>query len=91
MITDYKDLLIQLLLEKVEAKQAPISLTASNVAIKTRKKVLDRHAWTREQKMEMLRMDAEGVTEAVIAQRLGLRKAQIEAMLYSIKSGRASI
>lgn len=91
MITDYRDLLIQLLLEKVEAKQTPIKITASNVAIKTRKKVTDRHKWTTEQKMEMLRLDNEGVSEAVIAQRLGLRRAQIEAMLYSIKAGRASL
>jgi hypothetical protein len=91
MNTDYKDLLIQLLLEKVEAKLTPITLTASNVAVKTRKRAFDRHAWTREEKMSMLRMDAEGVNEGVIAERLGLRKAQIEAMLYSIKSGRASI
>jgi hypothetical protein len=91
MTTDYKDILIQLLLEKVEAKQTPLTLTASNVALKTRKKAIDRHAWTREEKMAMLRMDAEGVAEGLIAERLGLRKAQVEAMLYSIKSGRANI
>ena len=91
MTTDYKDILIQLLLEKVEAKQTPVTLTASNVAVKSRKRPVDRHNWTREEKMAMLRMDAEGVSEGLIAERLGLRKPQIEAMLYSIKAGRSNI
>ena len=91
MEKDYKDLLIQLLLEKLHKEKSSTFLTASAVAIKPRKKVIDRHKWTREQKVEMLRLDSEGVSEAVIAQRLGLRRQQIEAMLYSIKAGRASL
>jgi len=90
MEKDYKDLLIQLLLEKME-KQPATFLTASAVAVKPRKRVVDRHKWTREQKIEMLRLDSEGVSESVIAERLGLRRQQIEAMLYSIKAGRASL
>ena len=89
MEKDYKDLLIQLLLEKLDTK--PTFLTASSVTLKQRKKVIDRHKWTREQKLEMLRLDGEGVAESVIAERLGLRRQQVEAMLYSIKAGRASL
>jgi DNA-binding NarL/FixJ family response regulator len=91
MEKDYKDLLIQLLLEKLQKQQSTSFLTASAVATKPRKKVVDRHKWTREQKIEMLRLNSEGVTESVIAERLGLRRQQIEAMLYSIKAGRASL
>ena len=86
---DYKDLLIQLLLEKLQTQKSSTFLTASAVGIKPRKKVPDRHTWTREQKVEMLRLDSEGVPELVIAQKLGLRKAQVNAMLYSIKAGRS--
>jgi hypothetical protein len=91
MEKDYKDLLIQLLLEKLQKEQTGTFLTASAVAVKSRKKVVDRHKWTREQKIEMLRLNSEGVSESVIAERLGLRRQQIEAMLYSIKAGRASL
>jgi hypothetical protein len=90
METDYKDLLIQLLLEKLDKKPTNTYLTASSVTL-TRKKVIDRHKWTRDQKLEMLRLDSEGASESLIAERLGLRKAQVEAMLYSIKAGRASL
>jgi hypothetical protein len=91
MEKDYKDLLIQLLLEKLQKQQSSTFLTASAVPTKARKKVIDRHKWSREQKLEMLRLDNEGVSESVIAERLGLRRQQIEAMLYSIKAGRASL
>ena len=91
MEKDYKDLLIQLLLEKLHNEKQPTFLTASSVLKKPRKKVIDRHKWTREQKIEMLRLNNEGVSESVIAERLGLRRQQIEAMIYSIKAGRASL
>jgi hypothetical protein len=91
MEKDYKDLLIQLLLEKLQTKPTNTYLTASSVTLTQRKKVIDRHKWTREQKLEMLRLDGEGVEESVIAERFGLRKAQVEAMLYSIKAGRATL
>ena len=91
MEKDYKDLLIQLLLEKLQKQQSSTFLTASAVTVKPRKKVVDRHKWNREQKLEMLRLNSEGVSEAVIAERLGLRRQQVEAMLYSIKAGRASL
>jgi DNA-binding NarL/FixJ family response regulator len=91
MEKDYKDLLIQLLLEKLHKEKSSTFLTASSVVTKPRKKVLDRHKWTREQKIEMLRLNSEGVSESVIAERLGLRRQQVEAMIYSIKAGRASL
>lgn len=91
MENDYKDVLIKLLLEKLQQKEQPLYLTAAATTMRKKRTSKTTHHWTRQDKMQALQMDAEGIDVKLIAQKLDLRRAQVENMIYALKNGRSSI
>jgi hypothetical protein len=89
---DYKDLLIQLLLEKME-KQPPVLLTASAVTTarpkikKTRRNYGSNHSWTEEEYKFVADAVKAGHTHQEISHALGLRSKQVVAAIYRLKHG----
>lgn len=90
MKDDYKDLLIQLLLDKLQAEKSFI-LTASATPVKAKRANKPRHKWTREQKLEVLSLKRSGVAISDIAQKMGLRRQQVDNMIYALEFGRTSL
>ena len=93
MESDYKDLLIQLLLEKLQKTNNTASILKASLVPpkKHQRRTFDRHNWTHEQKLDMFKMQQEGLSFSIIAKRLGIRKSQVASMIYAINAGKASI
>jgi len=95
MTTDYKDLLIQLLLEKVEAKQVPITVTASSVVTpikkKTKRKYYGYHKWTPEEFITVAEYFKAGFTAAEMSSVMGIKASAIEMAIYNMRHGRGNV
>lgn len=94
MNKDYRDLLIELLLDKMqnEVTQKPQIVTASATVtpIKKKKKkraVYDIHEWTEEEYKFVADAIRSGYTPESISEALGLRLPQITNAIYRLKTG----
>ena len=95
MEQDYKDLLIQLLLEKVQAKQAPKLLTASAVVSpikkKAKRKYYGYHKWTAEEYKIVADYFKAGFTAAEMSTVMGIKASAIEMAIYNMRHGRGNV
>ena len=95
MENDYRDLLIQLLLEKVQTKQAPKLLTASAVVTpikkKAKRKYYGYHKWTPEEYKIVADYFKAGFTAVEMSTVMGIKSSAIEMAIYNMRHGRGNV